>query len=164
MNRLWAPWRIRFILENLKTSGCVFCSLSKQNDDRQSLILKRSRHAFILMNKYPYNSGHLMVVPFRHTSNLTDLSDEALADMHGLIRDSVEALKVALKPQGFNVGMNLGEAGGAGIRDHLHYHVVPRWNGDTNYLPVIGETKVLPESLEETYARLVEPLARTVSK
>ncbi|MFH1017581.1 MAG: HIT domain-containing protein [Pseudomonadota bacterium] len=163
MKSLWAPWRIRFILENLTRSGCVFCSLPKNDEDRKNLILARSRHAFVIMNKYPYNSGHLMVVPYRHTSELSALPDEVLTDMHLLIRDSIEALKEGLKPQGFNVGMNLGEAGGAGIRDHLHYHVVPRWNGDTNYMPVIGETKVLPESLEETYARLVEAFAHRLS-
>ncbi|HLG18716.1 MAG TPA: HIT domain-containing protein [Bdellovibrionota bacterium] len=154
MKFLWAPWRIRFILENLSASNCIFCTLPANQDDRSSLILGRTKHSFAILNKFPYNSGHLMIVPLRHTADLSDLSEVILLDLHRCIRDSLEILKETMKPQGFNVGMNLGEAGGAGIRQHLHYHVLPRWNGDTNFLPAIGETKVLPESLEETYARL----------
>ncbi|MFH1263543.1 MAG: HIT domain-containing protein [Pseudomonadota bacterium] len=163
MNLLWAPWRIRFILEGLKEPGCVFCKAIRSNDDSKHLILHRSEHSFTILNKYPYNSGHLMVVPNRHTGNFTDLSVEELSDIHQEIQRAVLALTDSMRPQGFNVGMNIGEAGGAGIRDHLHYHVVPRWNGDTNYLPVLGETKVLPEGLEETCARILQVYKKTRS-
>jgi ATP adenylyltransferase len=152
---LWAPWRIKFILEALKIPGCVFCKTSQETDDVKNLIVHRSRHSFTILNKYPYNTGHVMVVPFRHVGDFSTLTDEELLDIHQEIRRAVNALKEAMKPQGFNIGMNLGEAGGAGIRDHLHYHVVPRWNGDTNCMPVLADTKVLPEGLEETVKRLI---------
>jgi ATP adenylyltransferase len=151
---LWAPWRIRFILEGLGIPGCVFCKTSKESDDAKNLIVHRSKHAFTILNKYPYNSGHLMVVPLRHSGDFSSLTDEELLDIHQEIRRAVNVLTEAMHPQGFNIGMNLGEAGGAGIRDHLHYHVVPRWNGDTNYMPVLADTKVLPQSLDETRAHL----------
>jgi ATP adenylyltransferase len=160
---LWAPWRIRFILEHLKIPGCVFCKAPKENSDPKNLIVHRSTHSFTIMNKYPYNSGHLMVVPFRHTGDFASLSAEELTDIHIEVQRAIRALNETMHPQGFNIGMNLGEAGGAGIRDHVHYHVVPRWNGDTNFMPVLGETKVLPESLEETFARLA-PLYRSESR
>jgi ATP adenylyltransferase len=159
---LWAPWRIRFILDCLQSPGCVFCSAPKEKDDPRVLIVHRSTHSFTILNKYPYNSGHLMVVPYRHTSDFATLTPEEMSDIHEEVRRAVRALTASMKPQGFNVGMNLGEAGGAGIRDHLHYHVVPRWNGDTNYMPVLGETKVLPESLEETLARLTSVYSKLV--
>jgi ATP adenylyltransferase len=143
----------------MTTSGCVFCALPSENSDQKNLILYRGKSSFMILNRYPYNSGHLMVIPFEHTSNLATLNDEALLEVHQLIVKSMGALKKAMNAQGFNVGMNLGEAGGAGIREHLHYHVVPRWNGDTNYMPVLGETKVLPESLDETFERLASALA-----
>lgn len=154
MKLLWAPWRIRFILDNQKATDCVFCTLPKAGDDRASLIVHRSKTCFVILNKFPYNSGHLLVVPFMHTAKLSDLPSETLLDMHATIRDAVQALEKAKKPEGFNIGMNLGEAGGAGIRDHLHYHIVPRWNGDTNYMPVLSDTKVLPESLTDTLDHL----------
>ncbi len=155
MNRLWAPWRIKFILEHLKSVNCVFCDIPKENKDAENYILHRSNHCFTILNKYPYNSGHLMVIPYQHTNDLTALSDEAMLDMQVCLKRAVQAMKTKLNPQGFNIGMNLGAAGGAGIADHLHYHVVPRWNGDTNFMPVFGETKILPETLEETHQRLI---------
>ena len=161
MKSLWAPWRIKFILEALKIPGCVFCKASKESDDTKNLIVHRSKHSFTILNKYPYNSGHIMVVPFRHSGDFSALTDEELLDMHKEIRRAVKALQETMHPQGFNIGMNLGEAGGAGIRDHIHYHVVPRWNGDTNCMPVLADTKVLPESLNETYARL-NPVFRKI--
>lgn len=160
MKFLWAPWRIRFILDHMGSSRCVFCDLPKTGDDPKSLILGRSKHTFAILNKYPYNSGHLMIVPFQHTADLGALSPDELLDIHQCIRDSIRIVQGVMSPQGFNVGMNLGAAGGAGIRDHLHYHVVPRWTGDTNYMPVLADVKVLPESLDETFTRLSPHFAR----
>lgn len=141
-----------------KEPGCVFCQTPAAGDDRAGLILHRGALAYIILNRYPYNSGHLMVVPFRHVARPEHLSgDEARAimDLAGLC---IRALERAMAPDGFNVGMNLGRAAGAGIDDHLHVHVVPRWIGDTNYMAVLGETKVLPQSLEETYVQLAGAL------
>jgi len=153
-----------FIKEARTTSGCVLCSLPAEGNDAKNMIVSRSKHSYIILNKYPYNSGHLMVTPLRHTAELSALSNDELLDLHQLIRDSVEVLKQTFHPQGFNIGINLGEAGGAGIREHLHYHVVPRWNGDTNYMPVTGETKVLPESLDETYQRIAPSFSKNLRK
>ncbi len=145
---------MKFLLDHHASTGCVLCELANSTPSRENLLLYRGEYAYVVMNKYPYNSGHLMVVPRKHTALLTDLDDATLLSIHKLIRDGLEVLKKAYKPAGFNVGMNLGEAGGAGIREHLHYHLVPRWNGDTNFMPVLGEVKVLPESLEESFDRL----------
>jgi ATP adenylyltransferase len=134
--------------------GCLFCELAAKDDDEASLILHRSSHAFVLMNAYPYNPGHLMVAPFRHTGDPQALTDDELLDCSHLIQRSLHALTEEMEPHGFNVGMNLGKVAGAGVPDHLHWHIVPRWNGDTNFMPVIGETRVLPESLEDTYGKL----------
>src|SRR5262245_37538770 len=154
MKIIWAPWRMKFIVGAHEVKDCIFCTFPKEKKDEANLILKRGKNAFVIVNKFPYNSGHLMIVPYEHTKELSKLDDGTLLEMHQLIRDSMNVLQTSMNPQGFNVGMNVGEAGGAGIKDHLHYHVVPRWNGDTNFMPAIGETKVLPETLEDTYTRL----------
>jgi ATP adenylyltransferase len=138
--------------------GCIFCDKPLEGDDEATYILARRPTAFAVLNKYPYNPGHLMVAPFRHTGDLDDLTDEEMADIHDLLRRSVRALRDAMDPQGFNCGMNLGRVAGAGIPNHLHWHVVPRWTGDTNFMPVLGETRVLPELLAETYANLAPRL------
>jgi ATP adenylyltransferase len=127
--------------------GCLFCEKPKEGDDEKALILARSEKSFAMLNKYPYNSGHLMVAPFRHVGELEDLEDAEALDMQKLLGRSIKAVKEAMKPDGFNLGMNLGRVAGAGVPDHLHWHVVPRWNGDTNFMPVIGAAKVLPQSL-----------------
>lgn len=158
MKHLWAPWRVAYVTGPRET-GCVFCEAPTAGDDRTALVVYRAAAAYIILNRYPYNSGHLMVVPFRHVARLEALTaDEAqaLVDLTGL---AVRALERILAAEGFNVGMNLGRAAGAGIEDHLHIHVVPRWIGDTNYMPVLGETKVLPQHLDETYARLADAFA-----
>lgn len=158
MNRLWAPWRVAYVT-GPKEPGCVFCQAASAGDDRASLILHRDTLAYLILNRYPYNSGHLMVVPFRHVAGpefLTGPEAQAVMMLTGL---AVRALDRALAAEGFNIGMNLGRAAGAGIDDHLHVHVVPRWVGDTNYMPVLGDTKVLPQHLDETYQRLAEALA-----
>jgi ATP adenylyltransferase len=139
--------------------GCIFCELPAQNDDEATYILARQELSFAVLNKFPYNSGHLMVSPFRHVGNLEDLKDDESLDMAKLLGRTVEALKEAMQPDGFNLGMNLGQVAGAGIPDHLHWHIVPRWSGDTNFMPILGETKVLPELLRETYEKLRPSLA-----
>jgi ATP adenylyltransferase len=135
-------------------AGCIFCDLPAENDDERTGILVRGVLAFVILNSYPYNPGHLMVAPFRHVGDLVDLGTAEFAEVDTLLVRSIRALQAETKPHGFNLGMNLGRVAGAGIPDHVHWHVVPRWNGDTNFMPVVGETRVLPELLEETYARL----------
>ncbi len=137
-----------------KTDGCVFCVLPKETDDRNNLILHRGERVFVILNKYPYNSGHLMVVPNAHISDMELLSEADLTDVMLMTRHCIKALKEAYGSEGYNIGMNLGEAGGAGIRHHLHMHIVPRWVGDTNFMPVIGETKSLPQHLLTSYDKL----------
>ncbi len=150
---LWAPWRVEYFKE-MKVPGCILCNKIKSRRDPDALILYRSSRTFIIMNKYPYNSGHLMVSPLRHVKDLEALGNAEMADLMATVTMSIGALKKALKPQGFNVGTNLGRVAGAGIEGHLHIHVVPRWNGDTNYMPVLAETKVIAEHLRGTYIRL----------
>jgi ATP adenylyltransferase len=140
--------------------GCLFCDKPNQGDDAAALILARAGTAFAMLNAFPYNPGHVMVAPLRHTAEMEGLEAVELADVDGLLQRSVRALKESSRPDGFNVGMNLGRVAGAGVADHLHWHVVPRWNGDTNFTTVIGETRVLPELLAETYAKLGPLFAR----
>ena len=155
--RLWAPWRLTYIeaaKEQGSQGGCIFVDMPADNQDRKNLILFRGRFAFVLLNAFPYTNGHLMVAPYKHTANLSDLSDDELLEINQLVRDACEWIKRAYRPDGFNVGVNLGEAAGAGIPTHVHWHIVPRWNGDTNFMTTIGEVRVLPQSLEESYDRL----------
>jgi ATP adenylyltransferase len=153
--RLWSPWRMQYIeLDHEAVDGCVFCDKPAQGDDEAAYILVRGDLGFVMLNAFPYNPGHLMVAPFRHVGELEELTTEELADTSALLQRSVVALKASAGPDGFNVGINLGRVAGAGIPGHLHWHVVPRWNGDTNFMPVVGETRVLPELLGETYAKL----------
>ncbi len=157
MERLWTPWRMEYIRSaatSEEEGGCIFCEMPGVGDDEKVHILTRSERAFVILNRYPYNPGHLMVAPLRHVGDLAEIEDPELTEASDLIRVSVRILREALQPSGFNVGMNLGRVAGAGIPDHLHWHVVPRWDGDTNFMPVVGQTKVLPELLEETYATL----------
>jgi ATP adenylyltransferase len=137
---------------------CLFCRVFEARDDRRTLILQRGSQAFLILNAYPYASGHLMAVPVRHVAGLEDTRDDEMTETIALLRRGVQALQAAYRPDGFNVGLNQGRAAGAGVAGHLHFHVVPRWHGDTNFMPVIGETKVLPESLESTYERLLAAL------
>ncbi|MDZ7386331.1 MAG: HIT domain-containing protein [candidate division KSB1 bacterium] len=153
MDALWAPWRMEYIKAE-KPKGCIFCDKQKQTNDRQNLIPYRGKHCFIILNYYPYNNGHLMIVPYRHVSDLGDLTAEEQSEMMALIARSTRVLQSTLHPQGFNIGFNLGKVAGAGIEDHVHCHVVPRWQGDTNYMPIIGHTKVVPDALENTCALL----------
>jgi ATP adenylyltransferase len=134
--------------------GCVFCDLPARNDDESTYILHRGALAFVIMNLYPYNNGHLMLVPYQHVPALTDLPPETLAELMALAQRSEAVLQEAMHPQGYNLGINQGRAAGAGIADHIHMHVVPRWIGDTNFMPVLGDVRVLPQHLDETYALL----------
>jgi ATP adenylyltransferase len=156
MKTIWAPWRIDYVTKE-KEDGCIFCEKPKEKDDRKNLILYRGESGFIILNRYPYSNGHLMSVPYRHTSELGELSNSERLELMNLTIMCVEVLRI-IKPDGFNVGMNLGRVAGAGIDDHLHFHVVPRWNGDTNFMPVIGDLKVMPEYLDQTYLRLAQEL------
>jgi ATP adenylyltransferase len=157
MNRIWAPWRIGFILGDSQ-KRCFLCQYPKEDKDEENLILVRGEHNFIILNAYPYNSGHLMVAPYRHIGNLEDLTEAESKEHFELIRISVRLIKNVFKPTGFNTGMNLGKTAGAGVADHIHTHIVPRWQGDSNFMPVVAETKVLPESLSMTYKRFKEAL------
>lgn len=155
MERLWSPWRMEYIeAARDEAAGCVFCRLLEDADEAASRVLERAEHAFVALAKYPYNPGHLLVLPVRHVDDLEGMSDEENAAVARLLQRSLRALREAIEPQGFNVGLNLGRTAGAGIPEHLHWHVVPRWSGDTNFMPVVGQTRVLPELLDETYAKL----------
>lgn len=161
VKHLWAPWRLEFIKGPAPT-GCVFCTLPKHGNDTEALILHRGQECYVILNKYPYNNGHLMVVPYLHTADYSALSPSTLGEMNQLSKLCLKALKDRYQPQGFNMGMNLGEAGGAGIKEHLHLHIVPRWNGDTNFMPVVAETRCLPQHLTTCFNEL-QPLFKTES-
>jgi ATP adenylyltransferase len=152
MRYLWAPWRMVYILQK-KQKGCIFCNTPMDKQDEKNLILWRSHCAFVIMNKFPYNNGHLMVVPRRHCVDLDQLSNEEMQELFYLLKVSIHVLKECLHPYGFNIGINIGNAGGAG-EDHIHFHIVPRWTGDTNFMPVLSQTKIIPEYLEKTYHKL----------
>jgi ATP adenylyltransferase len=158
MERLWAPWRMAY-LEVTPPAGCLFCTKPSETDDAAALILLRGTHAFIMLNAFPYNNGHLMIAPYRHTAEVESLTPDESREIMALWQRSLGILKRAYAPDGFNVGMNLGRVAGAGIADHLHLHIVPRWNGDTNFMPVVADTKVLPDSLQNTYTRLRAAIA-----
>ena len=168
MDRLWSPWRLEYITGPKDKSVCVFCRHAEEvradPANPESLVVATGAHVFVVLNRYPYNNGHLMVVPFTHTSTLTGLDRDALFELMLFTQRAEQALRDAYPPEGINVGINLGKAAGAGIEEHLHVHLVPRWNGDTNFMTVVGETRVLPETLPSTAQRLrpvFERLARS---
>ncbi|MDQ6671811.1 MAG: HIT domain-containing protein [Chloroflexota bacterium] len=156
MERLWTPWRRAFVEGATADadSTCFLCSKPGEHDDRANLILWRGERAYVLLNLYPYNSGHLLIAPYAHAGDLATLDSSVAQELMALTQRSVVVLQQEYRPEGFNVGMNLGKPAGAGVPDHLHVHVVPRWNGDTNFMPIVAATKVLPEALDQTYARL----------
>ncbi len=164
MERLWAPWRMAYVKKAARREyeGCIFCEALKKSDE-EALIVYRGRLSYIIMNTYPYNPGHLMVVPNRHVASLEDLGREELLELMLLVNASLKGLREAVSPHGFNIGVNLGQVAGAGIEDHVHIHIVPRWSGDTNFMPVIGNTKVIPQALQETYKVIKDPIARHAS-
>jgi ATP adenylyltransferase len=156
LDRLWAPWRMPYIMSTVKANddGCIFCNMLALEEDERNLILFRGERAFVVMNKFPYNTGHLMVVPLRHTGDFASLSEAEHGELMALIARSKAVLDRTMSPHGYNIGMNIGRVSGAGIVDHLHYHIVPRWSGDNNFMSVTADTKVISESLTDTWARL----------
>lgn len=155
MERIWAPWRMGYILSS-KTEGCIFCQKVAEENDEENLILYRGGSCFLILNTFPYNCGHLMVVPYRHIGEVEKLDESESLELMRLTQLSVQTLRDILNPEGFNLGMNLGRVSGAGVEGHLHIHIVPRWNGDTNFMPLLADTKVLSESLRETYKKLAQ--------
>ncbi len=155
MEQIFAPWRIEWVeRENRGGDDCVFCAFASGDADRENRVVARSEHAFVLLNNYPYSPGHVMVIPTRHTGDYIDLSEEELLDHARLKQRTLEAVETAFSPDGVNAGYNFGRGAGGSIEDHLHAHIVPRWEGDTNFMPVIGETNVIVEALDESYDRL----------
>ncbi|RLG10781.1 MAG: HIT family hydrolase, partial [Thaumarchaeota archaeon] len=162
MKILWAPWRMAYIrrFSSGNSSKCFLCEAARGKSDEESLIVFRGENCFVIMNRFPYNNGHLMVAPYRHVGSILDLREEESAEIMKLLRLSVKALGEEYRPDGYNIGLNLGRVAGAGLADHIHFHVVPRWAGDTNFMPVVSETKVIPEGLEETWRRLKSRFSR----
>jgi ATP adenylyltransferase len=152
MDQIWAPWRMAYI-GGERDDGCVFCEKAASAEDEQNLVLLRGEKTFVIMNLYPYNNGHLLIIPKRHVGEMEELTEEEMMELFQMTRKMVRVLRI-FKPQGFNVGINIGRAAGAGIPGHLHIHVVPRWLGDTNFMPVFGDVRVISESLEGTYKKL----------
>ena len=153
MKHIWAPWRIEYI-QMEKPRGCILCEKPGENNDVPNYILYRGEKNFVILNSYPYNPGHLLVAPYRHVGNMEELADEELHEHFEIVRRGVKLLKQVFNPGGFNLGINIGAIAGAGIVDHFHTHIVPRWSGDTNFMPVVAEARVLPEALAETYEKL----------
>jgi ATP adenylyltransferase len=150
---LWAPWRLEYICGE-KPAGCFLCDALASDEDRRSLLLRRGETCAVIMNRYPYNNGHLLVFPNRHIRDLGEMTREERAESMDLVCDAVEALRATMRPEGFNVGVNLGRAAGAGLEGHVHTHIVPRWNGDTNFMPVLADTKVIPQALADLRDRI----------
>ncbi|HEV7400015.1 MAG TPA: HIT domain-containing protein [Solirubrobacterales bacterium] len=154
--RIWAPWRLAYVKDASKDieEECIFCVKQAEDDDEANLIVHRGRRAFVILNLYPYTNGHLMVAPYEHTGRFQDLPVETTAEMMALAQAAIARLEQVYEPHGFNVGLNQGRAAGAGVEHHIHLHVVPRWGGDTNFMPVIADTKVMPQTLEQSYEAL----------
>jgi ATP adenylyltransferase len=158
MDYLWTPWRYKYVATADRGDGCIFCEAPAAGDDERMLIVHRARHNFIILNRYPYTSGHVMIVPYAHQGTLPELEPATGAEMMALAQLLERAMEVLYRPQGYNIGMNIGKAAGAGIAGHLHMHVLPRWTGDTNFMTAVGETRVQPEELSVTYERLRQAL------
>ena len=154
MDRLWNPWRYQYVSKENRPDGCIFCALPREDRDEENLIVYRGQSNYIILNRYPYTTGHLMVVPYHHTNSLQGIDEATAMELFSLVRTAECKLRSIYRPNGMNLGMNLGEAAGAGIAEHIHMHVLPRWIGDSNFMTVIGETRILPEDLSETYRRL----------
>lgn len=155
MKRLWAPWRMQYIEKPDQAGECIFCS-KPQEDDEAAMVVERGESGFIMLNAFPYNNGHLLIAPYRHTADLRELAPEEQGELMSLINRGITLLNHIAHPEGYNVGANLGRVAGAGVADHIHFHIVPRWNGDTNFMPVVSDTKVLPEALSSVWHKLQE--------
>jgi len=153
MEQIWAPWRIEYVRME-KPEGCILCEKPRQDNDTSNFILYRGDKNFVIMNSYPYNPGHLMVAPYRHIANLEELTDEELGEHFQIVSRGIKVLRQVFNPTGFNIGINTGKVAGAGIDEHIHTHIVPRWQGDTNFMPVIADVRVMPEALAETCKKL----------
>ena len=156
MRQLYATWRMSYIEAPKPKGGCIFCDYPAEHKDEEHFILHRGEYCFVIMNLYPYTAGHMMVIPYRHTNVYESLTDEEALEMHRLTSRAVDTLKRVMRPDGFNMGINLGESAGAGVAGHLHRHIVPRWTGDNNFMPVLADTRVLSDAVENTYRRLKE--------
>jgi ATP adenylyltransferase len=154
--RIWAPWRLEYVKDASKDNEleCIFCAALEAGDDEASLIVRRGERCFVILNKFPYTNGHLMVAPYAHIAELQGLDDETMAEMMSLAQSGIAALETSYSPHGYNVGFNQGRVAGAGVEHHIHMHVVPRWGGDTNFMPVLGDTRVMNQTLEDSYATL----------
>jgi len=159
MDHLWSPWRYQYIQSAQPAASCIFCDKAAANEDEKNLIVYRARHNFIILNLYPYTSGHLMIAPYQHVATVSEASDDTLQEMILLARDAERHLRAIYRPHGFNMGMNIGEAAGAGVAGHIHLHVLPRWTGDANFLSTVGETRVMPEDLSVTWSKLTAAFA-----
>jgi len=156
MNRIWSPWRMKYIEEGATDDECPFCRAYSGSDDQQNLVIFRGENAFVMLNRYPYTTGHILILPVLHQDKLSELDQECRAEMMELINQAGDTLQAVYGPEGMNVGLNLGAAAGAGIPKHLHWHIVPRWVGDTNYMTTVGGVRVLPEALEDTYQKVLD--------
>ena len=154
MDYLWSPWRYRYVSHEVPEQGCIFCAMVQESADERNFVLYRGVNNFVLLNLYPYTSGHLMIAPYAHIGELSLADDATWMEMASLTRKAEQALRQTYRPEGINLGMNLGKSAGAGIADHIHMHVLPRWHADSNFMTTIGETRVLPEALEDTYRKL----------
>jgi len=161
MKRIWAPWRMKYIL-NSRKKGCFLCDIFKSKQDKRHLILKRGKYCCLLLNRYPYNNGHLMVAPYKHVDSLELLNANEMSEMMQMASIACKALRKSLHPDGFNLGLNIGTAAGAGLKNHIHLHIVPRWEGDTNFMPVLGEVKIIPQPLDELWRQIKNALTETL--
>jgi ATP adenylyltransferase len=156
MNHLWSPWRMKYIENHEKAGACIFCEALLQEDSALNLVIYRSSLSFVILNRFPYTNGHLMVVPNSHQPSIEELDQATRSEMMELVSQSMQVIRAEYHPEAFNIGANIGAAAGAGVAEHVHIHIVPRWAGDTNFMSTVGETRVLPEELDETYRRLAQ--------
>lgn len=163
MKQLWAPWRMTYI-EEPTSDECIFCARENDGDDQKRLILRREKKAFVMMNKFPYSNGHLLIAPYQHTADMNELSTDERGEIFALLALCRNVLYDVFQPEGFNIGMNLGKVAGAGVTEHLHFHIVPRWSGDTNFMPIFSDIRVIPQHLEVTFDKLVGGFATAALK
>jgi len=156
MENLWSPWRMKYVTDTENSGACVFCTAPRQQDGPGNLVVRREKNVFAILNRYPYTSGHLMVLPYAHVSSIELLTPEIRAELFEMVNKAVLVLRKVYQPEGFNIGINMGSAAGAGIAEHAHIHIIPRWNGDTNFMSTTGETRVIPEDLAVTFKRISE--------